>query len=91
MRCLALVATGRVQGVGYRDRVLRAAEAQGIVGSVRNAEDGSVEIVAQGEEGALKRFVEAVHGKAGLSDAREVRLLAEREVEPALSRFRIVR
>ena len=47
---------GRVQGVGYRYFVLREAEALGIAGFARNLPDGSVEVVAEGPEEALKRF-----------------------------------
>jgi len=43
-----LVVSGRVQGVGFRYFVLRAAEPLGITGYVRNLRDGRVEIVAQG-------------------------------------------
>jgi len=49
---------GRVQGVGYRYFVLREAEALGIAGFARNLPDGSVEVVAEGADDALKRFEE---------------------------------
>lgn len=42
--------TGRVQGVGFRVFACRLAEQCGIAGTVKNLEDGSVEIVAQGAE-----------------------------------------
>ena len=44
---------GRVQGVGYRYFVLRAAEALGLAGWACNLPDGSVEVVAEGSEAAL--------------------------------------
>lgn len=48
---------GRVQGVGYRCWVRRAAASVGgISGWVRNAEDGSVEIFMRGKETALDRM-----------------------------------
>ena len=44
---------GRVQGVGFREWTRRAAERIGLVGSVRNRPDGTVEIHAAGTEDAL--------------------------------------
>lgn len=47
------VVTGRVQGVGFRWFVRRRAADLGIAGYVRNLEDGSVEVVADGPGEAL--------------------------------------
>lgn len=44
---------GRVQGVGYRDWLLREARRHGISGWVRNRTDGTVEALLAGEEDAL--------------------------------------
>jgi acylphosphatase len=54
------VVSGRVQGVGFRFFVRDAAGREGIAGSVRNREDGCVEIEAQGDAEALSRFEMAV-------------------------------
>ena len=51
---------GRVQRVGFRFFTKLTAMHFGIKGFVSNQADGSVEIVAVGEEEALKQFVEAV-------------------------------
>jgi len=48
--------TGRVQGVGYRYFVMREADALGVTGFARNLPDGSVEIVAEGDDGVLADF-----------------------------------
>ena len=45
--------TGRVQGVGFRWWTRKTATELGLAGSVRNARDGSVEIVAKGSTEAL--------------------------------------
>jgi acylphosphatase len=45
--------TGRVQGVGFRWWTRSLAARLGVVGSVRNAADGSVEVHARGPDAAL--------------------------------------
>lgn len=47
---------GRVQGVGYRYFALKRAEQLGLAGFVRNMPDGSVEVIAEGDDSALSRF-----------------------------------
>lgn len=48
--------TGRVQGVGFRWFVRSVADELGVVGSVRNREDGSVEVHAAADGDVLERF-----------------------------------
>jgi len=50
------VVRGRVQGVGYRETTVREARARGVMGWVRNAEDG-VLVHAEGAEGAIEELV----------------------------------
>ena len=58
-----LVVRGRVQGVFYRASAQREAKRLGITGWVKNRPDGSVEIVAEGEEDQVKDFLAwAQHG-----------------------------
>jgi acylphosphatase len=48
---------GSVQGVGFRYATVRQAAAiGGLTGFVRNAEDGSVQVVAEGGEEGLRAF-----------------------------------
>ena len=55
MRMHALV-YGRVQGVFFRSFVERYAISQRLCGFVRNLPDGSVEVIAEGEEDKLKKL-----------------------------------
>lgn len=44
-----LTVTGRVQGVAYRAWTIGTAKELGLIGWVRNRQDGAVEITARGE------------------------------------------
>jgi acylphosphatase len=59
MRSVRLSIAGKVQGVGYRLWAERAARELGLRGWVRNRSDGSVEIAAAGDEGAVAALIEA--------------------------------
>lgn len=48
---------GRVQGVLFRFSTARKARQIGLMGWVKNESDGIVEIVAEGEEGELKKLI----------------------------------
>lgn len=54
------VVCGRVQGVGFRYYVLRTANALGLDGWVKNRDDGSVEMVVQGEEEQVQQLLQTV-------------------------------
>ena len=49
---------GRVQGVGFRWFVAREAQGLALGGWVRNAADGSVQVVAEGTRADLDRLAE---------------------------------
>jgi acylphosphatase len=46
--------SGRVQGVFFRASCAREARSLGLSGWVRNASDGSVEVVCEGEDAAVE-------------------------------------
>ena len=50
------IVRGRVQGVGFRYFAIRAARQAGIVGTVRNLSDGTVEAVAEGSPASIAEF-----------------------------------
>lgn len=55
-KCVHILVGGRVQGVCFRAYTRDRALELGLRGSVRNLEDGRVEIVAQGSVASLERF-----------------------------------
>ena len=52
---------GVVQGVFFRQSTVEKARELDIAGWVRNCEDGSVEVEAEGDESLLKVFVQWCH------------------------------
>ncbi len=58
-------ATGRVQGVFFRDSTRREAERRGVAGWARNCGDGSVEAVFEGPGDAVQALVEFVRAGPG--------------------------
>ena len=49
-----LIVHGRVQGVGFRWAIARAAESRGVAGWAKNRADGTVEAVLEGEPEAVE-------------------------------------
>ena len=64
---LEATVSGSVQGVGFRYATVREARALGgLTGYVRNAEDGTVKVVAEGEAAKLRGLERWLsHGPAG--------------------------
>lgn len=67
-----ILVSGRVQGVGYRDWVVRTAQRSGLTGWVRNLRDGRVEILAAGEDTALGLLVESCREGPPLARVEQV-------------------
>ncbi len=75
-----LIVSGRVQGVGFRYFALDAARREGLHGHVTNRDDGSVEVVAEGESESIERFERAV--RRGPSRSRVEHVTVD-EIEPS--------
>ena len=52
-----IVVSGIVQGVGYRYFAMQLARDYGLAGWVRNREDGTVELEAEGEEIVVQAYI----------------------------------
>lgn len=55
-----VMVSGRVQGVFFRSFTRDHASSSGIKGWVRNTRDGKVEVVAEGDEGKLREFIDKI-------------------------------
>ena len=51
---------GRVQGVGFRWNIKDVSSGYSVTGYVKNLSDGSVEMLAEGDEGEVLSFLVAV-------------------------------
>ena len=58
--CVRVHYSGHVQGVGFRYRTKATAAGFGVTGYVKNLANGQVELVAEGDEAEINRFLAAV-------------------------------
>lgn len=61
MRRVRLLISGRVQGVYFRYFTKNKAHELGVLGSVKNLDDGRVEIMAEAEPAVLDVFIRWCH------------------------------
>lgn len=66
------IVSGRVQMVMFRDFATRKARKVGVTGYVRNLEDGTVEVIAQGTKENLEKLIEYLHKGSILSKVENV-------------------
>lgn len=76
-RTVRLRIEGRVQGVGYRAFVERAARSLGLDGWVRNRRDGGVEAVVSGPTDTVTRLIEQLRIGPAASRVDMVKVLDE--------------
>ncbi|MDH4237641.1 MAG: acylphosphatase [Nitrospira sp.] len=78
-----ILVSGRVQGVGYRAFAACAAPRHGLLGGVRNLDDGRVALDVEGARAAIEALVHEL--KAGPPSARVTKI--ETEWKEATGRF----
>lgn len=67
-----LIIHGRVQGVWYRNWTVDTARDLGLTGWVRNRDDGTVEVHAEGEQQALDRLSELAKDGPSAADVIKI-------------------
>ena len=90
MKTVTMKVTGLVQGVGFRWTTQMVAQELGITGTVKNNPDGSVSIVAQGEELPLEHFIKKIKASpsvAGHVDHVDLNTVSDAE---KFTRFSVV-
>jgi acylphosphatase len=71
MKRAVIIAKGKVQKVGYRDFVQDSARELGIIGYVKNLEDGNVKVVCEGKETEISEFINVIKVKNDFIDVVE--------------------
>ena len=69
-RCFKII--GRVQGVFFRDSTQRKATGLGLTGSAINLADGSVRVIAQGNEAEINALLKWLQGGPEMSVVERV-------------------
>jgi acylphosphatase len=81
------VVKGRVQGVFFRDTCRRVAREHNVAGSAANLDDGSVEVILEGEPSAVEEVLEWCRSGSSYADVESVEVTEE---EPeGLEHFRV--
>jgi acylphosphatase len=81
--------SGKVQGVGFRYAVRRVAAGFDVTGTVRNLDDGRVELLAEGSENELEEFRSGIRN-SGLQHFIKNEELAWAEAENNFRGFEII-
>ena len=68
---------GRVQGVFFRHHAQQRARTLRLAGWVRNCPDGSVELVAEGDDRAVQQLIEWAHRGPSMAGVERVELAEE--------------
>ncbi len=68
MKNIQIIISGKVQGVSFREFAKEAANMLNIVGYAKNLNDGTLKIVAEGDEQKIQEFIEKI--KTGTLNAK---------------------
>ncbi|RYM05279.1 acylphosphatase [Sporolactobacillus sp. THM7-7] len=85
IKSVHIIVSGRVQAVGFRYFTRQAAQSAGVNGWVRNKPDGTVEIVAEGADRSMERFVAAIKEGSPFSRVENVDIRENETAEHFMS------
>jgi len=74
MKRVHMLISGRVQGVCFRDSTARKASELGVCGWVRNVPRGRVEVIVEGKEDDVEKFVSWCYGGPPLADVLGIKI-----------------
>jgi acylphosphatase len=80
-----IIVRGMVQGVGFRWFTAREAQKLGLAGFVRNLAEGSVEVEAEGERGAVEGLIALLKVGPRAADVRDLHITWQ---QPLMERMR---
>ncbi|MFC1615722.1 acylphosphatase [Patescibacteria group bacterium] len=80
---------GRVQGVFFRDYAVTKASELGLTGYVRNAPDGTVEVLAQGSKEKIQELINWCYEGSPSAKVEDV-VVDWQKVEESLEGFHVV-
>ncbi len=88
MKSIKIIVKGRVQGVYFRAFVEKQAVKLGVIGLVRNNDDGNVEVIAKAEAGLLESLVQQCKKGSPFSKVTDV-IISEYTAEDEFTQFDI--
>ena len=91
MKTWKLIVHGRVQAVGYRQSVINFVRSYSspIFGYTKNLRDGTVEVLATGEENALEDLVKSCYKGSIISKVTNIVIYKDEENNNHLDDFKI--
>jgi acylphosphatase len=89
MKTVHIIISGLVQGIGYRKWVKQHAHHVGVVGWIKNREDGAVEAVLQGEKGVVDTLMKEVQKGPFLANVQAIDI-QEFPYDPQITSFVVI-
>lgn len=89
-KAVRFIINGTVQGVFFRQFVKESADSLNIKGFVHNLEDGSIEVIAEGNQEELQKFIEICKKGPKFASIREIKT-EERNYSGEYKEFKLLR